>query len=162
MIEKLKTILIIILSFIIVYLLYINHYKDKEDLISDIYYINKVDTFIVNKPRLIDKYITKTIRDTLTDTLYNNVIVNIPISTNKYKDTITNNLNDTAIVNSYVSGYRAKLDSLNVIFKHTDKVIVKYNKPKKFCVSLFGGYGVGSGGVSPIIGVGISYSFISF
>ena len=162
MIEKLKTILIIILSFAIVYLLYINHYKDKEDLISDIRYINKVDTFIVDKPRLIDKYIIKTIRDTLTDTLYNNVVVNIPISVNKYRDTITNNLNDTAIVNSYVSGYRVKLDSLDVIFKHTDKVITNYNKPKKFGLSLFGGYGVGAGGVSPIIGVGISYSFISF
>ena len=162
MIEKLKTILIIILLFIIVYLLYINCYNNNEDLISDIRYINKTDTFIVDKPRLIEKYVTKTIRDTLTDTLYNDVIVNIPISTNKYRDTITNNNNDTAIVNSYVSGYQAKLDSLDVIFKHTDKVIIKYNKPKKFGLSLFGGYGVGSGGVSPIIGVGISYSFISF
>lgn len=162
MIEKLKTILIIILSLVIVYLLYINHYKNKEDLISYIRYINNTDTFIINKPRLIDKYITKTIRDTLTDTLYNDVIVNIPISNNIYKDTITNNDNDTAIVNSYISGYKAKLDSLDVIFKHTDKVIIRYNKPKKFGLSLFGGYGVGSGGVSPIIGVGISYSFISF
>ena len=162
MMDKLKTILIIILSIIIVYLLYINHYNNNEDLISDIRYINKVDTFIVDKPRLIEKYVTNIIKDTLTDTLYNNVVVNIPISTNKYRDTITNNENDTAIVNSYVSGYKAKLDSLDVIFKHTDKVIIKYNKPKKFGLSLFGGYGVGAGGVSPIIGVGISYSFISF
>lgn len=162
MIDKLKTILIIMLSLIIVYLLYINHYKDKEDLTTYIRYINKTDTFIIDKPRLIEKYIIRTERDTLTDTLYNNVIVNIPISTNKYRDTITNNENDTAIINSYVSGYKAKLDSLDVKFKHTDKVIIKYNKPKKFGLSLFGGYGVGAGGVSPIIGVGISYSFISF
>ena len=160
--DKIKTILIIMLSFIIVYLLYINHYKDNEDLTSNIRCINKVDTFIINKPRLIEKYIIRTERDTLTDTLYNNVIVNIPISNNIYRDTITNNLNDTAIVNSYVSGYKAKLDSMNVIFKHTDKVIIKYNKPKKFGLSLFGGYGVGAGGVSPIVGIGISYSFISF
>ena len=160
--DKIKTILIIMLSLIIVYLLYINHYKDNENLMSDIRYINKVDTFIIDKPRLINKYIIRTERDTLIDTLYNNVVVNIPISNNIYKDTITNNLNDTAIVNSYVSGYKAKLDSLDVIFKHKDKVIIKYNKPKKFGLSLFGGYGVGSGGVSPIIGIGISYSFISF
>ena len=160
--DKIKTILIIMLSLIIVYLLYINHYKDNENLMSDIRYINKVDTFIIDKPRLINKYIIRTERDTLIDTLYNNVVVNIPISNNIYKDTITNNLNDTAIVNSYVSGYKAKLDSLDVIFKHKDKVIIKYNKPKKFGLSLFGGYGVGAGGVSPIIGVGISYSFISF
>ena len=160
--DKIKTILIIMLSLIIVYLLYINHYKDNENLMSDIRYINKVDTFIIDKPRLINKYIIRTERDTLIDTLYNNVVVNIPISNNIYKDTITNNLNDTAIVNSYVSGYKAKLDSLNVIFKHTDKVIIKYNKPKKFGLSLFGGYGVGAGGVSPIVGIGISYSFISF
>lgn len=81
-----------------------------EKIASDTVYIVKLDTIKVKIPTLITK--------TITDTLYlengENGFTPIEISQKYYKD---------SLYEAWVSGFRTKLDSINVFSKTTEKVI---------------------------------------
>jgi hypothetical protein len=53
-------------------------------------------------------------------------------------------------------------DSLNNGWKKANEALKKASKRKHFGVGLITGYGVGKSGLSPIIGMGVSYNIISF
>lgn len=84
------------------------------------------------------------------------VVVDIPITQKEYQD---------STYHAWVSGYEAKLDSISVYQRTTTitkKEIVK--SKNRLSIGLIGGYGYGlnSKQTEPFIGLGVSYSIISF
>ena len=68
------------------------------------------------------------------------------------------------LFHAWVSGYEPELDSIH-IFNKTQFItttITKREPPKRWHVGLNAGYGVGKDGLSPYIGVGITYSLFDF
>lgn len=65
-----------------------------------------------------------------------------------------------------VSGINAFLEEIRVYPRTTTKYITQTEyvreKPKKWGIGVIGGYGIGSSGLQPYIGFGISYDIIQF
>lgn len=71
------------------------------------------------------------------------------------------------------STYYAKISGINAYLEHIEvypRTTTKYittteyvrEKPKKWGIGVIGGYGIGSSGLQPYIGFGISYDIIQF
>lgn len=86
----------------------------------------------------------------LTDTITDSVLVELPIEQKTYKD---------SSYTAWVSGYRPKLDSIEVYNKVRTITVtneVTRNKTKRFGFGLQGGYGFTPKGLQPYVGVGFS------
>lgn len=81
------------------------------------------------------------------------VTVNVPITQKRYSD---------STYTAYVSGYQPSLDSIFVYPRTTVIRERTYKPPNKWHIGLSAGYGFGRQGLSPYVGVGITYSIISF
>ena len=83
------------------------------------------------------------------------IAVEIPITQKRY---------DGDDYRAYVSGYEANLDSIFVFPKTTVIHERSYKPPNKWHIGITGGYGYGfkSKQAEPYIGIGITYSIISF
>lgn len=84
------------------------------------------------------------------------VEVTLPITQTVYRDTA---------YTAYVSGYRARLDSLLLHRQHEVITIVKHSKPRRWNLGLQAGYGItlhSRPQAYPYIGIGISYNLFSF
>lgn len=83
------------------------------------------------------------------------IAVEIPITQKRYES-------DNYL--AYISGYEPKLDSIFVFQKTTVVHERSYKPPNKWHIGIAGGYGYGfkSKQVEPYIGIGITYSIISF
>lgn len=81
------------------------------------------------------------------------VKVVIPISQKMYK------ANDYT---AWVSGYEARLDSVYVYPKHEYVTYKEKQPPKRWHVGITAGYGLCSLGMRPFVGVGLTYSLLSF
>ena len=129
----------------------------------------KVDTLFVYDTIFIEKPVINKVEiiDTLllpvpvTDTLmlHDTVFVHLPIEQRQYSD---------PRYTAWVSGYRPQLDSI-LIYQRTEyitKEIKTVTKPKRWGIGLQVGYGVslhkGQVFPAPYIGVGLSYSIISW
>lgn len=129
----------------------------------------KVDTLFVYDTIFIEKPVIKKVEtiDTLlltvpiTDTLmlHDTVLVNLPIEQRQYSD---------PRYTAWVSGYRPQLDSIQ-IYQRTEYItndVKAVTKPKRWGIGLQAGYGVslhkGQVFPAPYIGVGLSYSIISW
>lgn len=96
-----------------------------------------------------------------TENLYTNCVENmrdsaevtIPISQKMY------NCSDYT---AWVSGYDVQLDSIYVYPKHEYVTCKIKQPPKKWHIGLTAGYGFGKQGMQPYIGIGLTYSLISF
>ena len=136
---------------------------------SDTSIEHKADTIrirdTINIPRPV--YITSKIIDTMTvlvqatDTLWlhDTLYINLPREQRTYTDTT---------YTAWISGYRPQLDSIQ-IYQRTEyitKEIKTVTKPKRWGIGLQAGYGVTISNnqikPAPYIGVGLSYSLISF
>ena len=82
--------------------------------------------------------------DTVRDTLH------LPITQKIYKD---------SLYTAYVSGYRAKLDSIEVYSKTRTVFVRERVKRKRFGLGVQAGYGFSGNKLTPYVGVGVSYSF---
>ena len=129
----------------------------------------KVDTLFVYDTIFVEKPVIKKVEiiDTLrlpvpiTDTLmlHDTILVYLPIEQRQYSD---------PRYTAWVSGYRPQLDSIH-IYQRTE-YITKENKmvtkPKRWGIGLQAGYGVslhnGQLFPAPYIGVGLSYSIVSW
>lgn len=81
------------------------------------------------------------------------VSVEIPIVQKTYRD---------SSYTVWVSGYDARLDSIEV-YHRQETVTIKEQRPAKhWHLGVTGGYGFGITGLQPYIGVGLTYSIISF
>ena len=63
---------------------------------------------------------------------------------------------------AYVSGVRARLDSIFVYPTHEVVTIKEKQPPKKWHIGVTTGYGIGTKGAQPYVGIGLTYSIISF
>ena len=116
------------------------------------------DTIITNR---ID-----TIRDTVPVPVYESVVdsfpfaVPVPVSGDTVRDTvylpITQKIYKDSLYTAYVSGYRAKLDSIEVYSKTRTMFVRERVKRKRFGLGVQAGYGFSGNKVSPYVGVGVS------
>ena len=129
----------------------------------------KVDTLFVHDTIFVEKPVIKKVEiiDTLllpvpiTDTmmLHDTVLVYLPIEQRQYSD---------PRYTAWVSGYRPQLDSIQIYqtTEYITKEIKTVAKPKRWGIGLQAGYGVslhnGQLFPAPYIGVGLSYSIISW
>ena len=118
------------------------------------------DTIITNR---ID-----TVRDTIPVPVYESVVdsfpfvVPVPVPGDTVRDTvylpITQKIYKDSLYTAYVSGYRAKLDSIEVYSKTRTMFIRERVKRKRFGLGMQAGYGFSGNKASPYIGVGVSYN----
>ena len=129
----------------------------------------QVDTFFVYDTIFVEKPVIKKVEiiDTLrlpvpiTDTLmlHDTVLVNLPIEQRQYSD---------PRYTAWVSGYRPQLDSIQIYqqTQYITKEVKVATKPKRWGIGLQAGYGVllhnGQVFPAPYIGVGLSYSIVSW
>lgn len=135
-----------------------------------------VDTILVNTPAPKDsalvKYITQALPIVRTDTLYVQPVgEDTAYTTQVSADSasviipITQKMYETEDYKAYVSGYKPNLDS---IFVYPKTAILREtpanNKSRRWHIGVTAGagYGVVSRKAEPFIGVGITYSIISF
>ena len=120
-----------------------------------------IDTITVHDtlrpdPKIINHWHSRTDTDTVYSVDSVPVVVQIPIESKVYGDS-----NYMAIV----SGYKATLDKIE-IYRKTIEIEKKIYYPKLYkphwSVGMVGGYGATSTGLSPFIGIGITYNIISF
>ena len=139
-----------------------------------------------NKVNVVDTIFSDTIVDTVRiyPTVQDSVIVNyvtqvLPIK----KDTTIYNVTriDTLVKDSaevvikitqkhysdstyeaWVSGFRPNLDSIRLYIPTISNTLYIKDKPKRFSIGVTAGYGVTRHGMSPYIGVGVTYSLYNF
>lgn len=128
-------------------------------------FIEKVDTLIVrdtimrDRPVFVDRYLvrTDTVKLALHDTTLrvDSVLVDVPIERRIYEE--------DSLYRAVVSGYRPSLDSL-LVYRTTTEItkFVPVPVKKRWGVGIQAGYGFSRQGISPYVGVGISYNLINF
>lgn len=160
---------IILLFFVIIgYIAYdIKHNKEKVVTKTDTLYINRTDSFIITKPKLVYEQKIKVVKDTILDINHDTVVVNIPISSKTYSDTIIQD-KDTFYLNNYVSGYKQKLDSIKLKANRNVTIVnnttIVKTKVKKWNIGPQIGitYDYPGSKIKPYVGIGITYSILSF
>lgn len=134
-----------------------------DEISADTVYLTRIDTFFVEKPTEIVRYVT--MHDTIfeTDTAIKIVFDSvsgasaaiIPIESVIYQDSTKN-----AKYTAYLSGFRASLDSININCLQTETIITKIEREKarKIGVGVQLGVGVSPQGIAaPYLGVGVQY-----
>ena len=129
------------------------------------HFVERVDTLVVRdtitreKPVFVYRWITRTETVLLpvhdTTTVHDSVLVEVPIETKVYQE--------DSLYRAVVSGFRVSLDTLKVW--QTTKEITKYvtvPQRKRWGVGVQAGYGFGKDGLTPFVGVGVSYNLINF
>ena len=114
------------------------------------------DTIVINR---ID-----TIRDTVPVPVYESVVDSfpfaVPVPGDTVRDTvylpITQKIYKDSFYTAYVSGYRAKLDSIEVYSKMQTVFVRERAKRKRFGLGVQAGYGLSGNKASPYVGVGVS------
>jgi len=123
-----------------------------------------VDTIAYYKPvvrdSLVVRYVTAHLPLSQSDTLqhpsefiYDSVNVVVPIVQKEYSD---------STFHAWVSGYGPQLDSIKV-YRQTQVVTNTIKeKSERWSIGLTTGYGIGKNGLTPYIGIGITYRLFSF
>lgn len=138
--------------------------KRQSNELTDTTHITIYDTLSYRMPiahdsvviRYLDKHVA--ISDTIVDTIIVNpgdsIPVKIPITQKEYRD---------STYEAWISGYEAKLDSINVFNKTITHTIYKQSvKTKKWGAGIHVGYGYGLHGFSPYVGIGIQYNILNW
>lgn len=147
---------LIIIALLLVSFLAGRHIAPKEPLsIRDTVTIEKVvwDTLKISEPVVVHKYVRDTIRipvekDGGRDTVY----VEVPREVKVYSD---------SSYRAVVSGYEPSLDSLEIYNSTVYRTVYEKRKPKRIGIGIQAGYGAGEGGLTPYIGIGISYNLLN-
>lgn len=87
------------------------------------------------------------------DTVRDTVLIYLPITQKVYRD---------SLYTAYVSGYRAKLDSIEVYGRTRDITIRETPRRKRWGLGLQVGYGTAGNKASPFVGVGVSYNLFEW
>ncbi len=138
--------------------------REQTDPISvDTVVLTHIDTFFIDKPTEIVRYVTRhdTIFETDTaikivfDSVSGQSAAIIPIESIIYQDSTKN-----AKYTAYLSGYKAALDSIEINCLQTETIITKFEREKapKIGVGVQLGVGVSAQGIAaPYLGIGIQY-----
>lgn len=99
--------------------------------------------------------VTDTVRVTVGDTVRvaDSVEVIVPITQKMYAG---------STYRAYVSGYNPRLDSIFVYAPTKYVTTVVKEKPKRWAIGVQAGCGYSRGGISPYVGIGVSYNLYSF
>lgn len=137
--------------------------NNPDEISADTVYLTRIDTFFIEKPTEIVRYITR--HDTIfeTDTAIKIVVDSIsgastaiiPIEGVIYQDSTKN-----AKYTAYLSGFRASLDSIEINCLQTETIITKIEREKarKIGVGVQLGVGISPQGIAaPYLGVGVQY-----
>lgn len=113
-----------------------------------------------------------TVRDTVPVPVYESVVdsfpfvVPVPVLGDTVRDTvylpITQKIYKDSLYTAYVSGYRAKLDSIEVYSKTLTMFIRERAKRKRFGLGVQAGYGITGNKLSPYIGIGVNYNLFEW
>ncbi|MBE9487863.1 MAG: hypothetical protein IMY73_01650 [Bacteroidetes bacterium] len=124
-----------------------NHYC------TDTVTIVKTDTIKQLDVRYTTKYLDRVVVDTLrsVDSVY--VRVEVPISRYIFED---------SLYRAEVSGYGVELNSIELYNSKTVESRIFIKKRSPFSLSLSAGYGISDKGLSPYLGVGVSYNLLNF
>ena len=129
------------------------------------HFVERVDTLVVRdtitreKPVFVDRYITRTETVLLpvhdTTVVRDSVLVDVPIERRIYQE--------DSLYRAVVSGYRPSLDSL-MVYRTTTEItkFVAVHQRKRWGIGVHAGYGFSRQGISPYVGVGVSYNLINF
>lgn len=114
----------------------------------------RVDTIV--RERVVPHTITaeRMVLDTLysKDTVFTEVYV--PISTYVFED---------SLYRAEVSGYKVSMDKIELFNRSTTTTVsMPVMKPKRFGLGVQVGYGASKYGLSPYVGVGLSYNILIF
>ena len=69
---------------------------------------------------------------------------------------------ESADYKAYVSGVHARLDSIFVYPLHEVVTVKEKQPPKRWHIGITTGYGISTKGMQPYVGIGLTYSIISF
>ena len=113
------------------------------------------DTIQIDRPVPVKEIVVNNIYVPVTDTvqMHDTTFVVLQRTQKEYKD---------SLYHAWVSGFDPALDSISVFSKTQFVNTVIREKPKKWHLGVQGGYGVSKDGLSPYIGLGVTYSLISF
>ena len=129
----------------------------RERIVSHVDTLYVRDTVTVYKPSKVTRTVKDTVRmivkETQIDTMHDTVFVYLPQESIVWQD-------DRCIV--YAHGINPQVDS--VTHFNTNMVVTKTvtSKPKRWGIGVSAGYGMSKDGLSPYIGLGISYNIIRF
>ena len=134
--------------------------------------------FIVFRPARVERVPGEVVRDTIItnriDTVWDTVpvpvyesvvdsfpfVVPVPVPGDTVRDTlylpITQKTYKGSLYTAYVSGYRAKLDSIEVYSKTRTVFVRERVKRKRFGLGVQAGYGIAGNKLGPYVGIGVS------
>lgn len=115
------------------------------------------DTILIEKPKIVERRVVDTMVVETLDyiVVHDTAYVNLPREEVEYRD---------SSYRAVVSGFLPRLEELEIYQKErivtiqTERVI----KPSPWALSIQGGYGVSAKGLTPYIGVGVSYNLYTF
>lgn len=156
--DKVKNILIIVLSLIIAGLWFSMQKSTGNDLLpvvvkTDTITTIKIDTIREVQPVKVSEIITHI------DTIYmrDTIIIPVPISQSYYRG---------ADYEAWVSGYKPNLDSLNIFHSTEVRCVTKTEiireRAKRWGIGIQAGYGWNGEKFTPYIGAGVTYTFLKF
>lgn len=129
----------------------------QERIVSRVDTLYVRDTLTVYKPSKVTRTIKDTIRlivkETQLDTMHDTIYVYLPEENIVWQD-------DRCIV--YAHGISPQVDS--VTHFNSNMVVAKTvtSKPKRWGIGVSAGYGLSKDGLTPYIGLGISYDIVRF
>lgn len=129
----------------------------QERIVSRVDTLYVRDTLTVYKPSKVTRTVKDTIRmivrETQIDTMHDTVFVYLPQESIVWQD-------DRCIV--YAHGINPQVDSVTHFNSGAVVTRTVTDRPKRWGIGVSAGYGMSKDGLSPYIGLGISYNIIRF
>lgn len=162
--ESIKKIPVILLILLAVFTggFLLGRKKGQKEVISEVVKVQVdttivYDTILVEKPKIVERRVVDTMVVEALDyiVVHDTAFVNLPREEVIYRD---------SSYRAVVSGFLPRLEELEIYQKEkivtiqTERVI----KPSPWALSIQGGYGVSAKGLTPYIGVGVSYNLYTF
>lgn len=122
----------------------VEHWDTVKDPVPYPVYITEVDSYPVLVPVYINQY---------GDTVHDTVTVFVPISQSVY---------ETELYKAWVSGYRAKLDSIEIYNRVQTIYVREHVKKVRWGLGIQAGYGFFPCGSGVYAGVGVSYNLFQW
>ena len=129
----------------------------QERIVSRVDTLYVRDTLTVYKPSKVTRTVKDTVRviarETQIDTMHDTVFVYLPQESIVWQD-------DRCIV--YAHGINPQVDSVTHFNSSAVVTRTVTGRPKRWGIGVSAGYGMSKDGLSPYIGLGISYNIIRF
>ena len=129
----------------------------RERIVSHVDTLYVRDTLTVYKPSKVTRTVKDTVRmivrETQIDTMHDTVFVYLPQESIVWQD-------DRCIV--YAHGINPQVDSVTHFNSSAVVTRAVTGRPKRWGIGVSAGYGMSKDGLSPYIGLGISYNIIRF